>query len=217
MQELRDSFNILHVGAKKTGKTTESLKIMVDFWENQQKPCIVLDLNNHPSFQPLIPLSIEQVRHFNRRKHGNKPYYVFRPDADPMAVYGSVLEFCQAVAYYVRNSVVIYDDFTTYVEGNFHPLIKGLILGNRNACNDYIFNVHSFGDVGPFVLKHTEIYMIRDTADDPNDLPTKIPVRARSLVRQALIEVSRENRSVPEGKPRLAHRTINKDEGRFIK
>lgn len=224
MQELRDSFIILNIGSKKTGKTTASVRMLLDFWERQQKPCIVLDLKGHPSYANFIALNLEQVKRFYARKHGLKPFYVFRPDPDPMAYEASIIEFCQIVAMYVRNTVVLFEDFTTYLEGNFHPAIKGMILDNRNACNDYIFNVHSFGDVGPFVLKHSELYVIRETADDPYDLPTKIPYTIRPLVQKCLLEINAENnrnvgKTLPnqQPKPRLASRMIVKDEARIIR
>lgn len=214
MQELRDSFSVLHVGSKRTGKTTASLQMIVDFWEYQRKPCIVLDLSNHPSFDRFRRVTLEELPRLD--SFTGRKYFVYRP-TDPMNVYGEVLEFCQTLTQYVRNAAVVFEDFTTYFQGNIHPVIKNMLLGSRNACNDYVFNVHSFSDVGPFALNHCEVYIIRNTTDNPDDLPMKIPYSVRPLVAQAIREINRENRNVRDNQPRLAFRTVLKDEGRILR
>jgi len=214
MEELRESFSVLHIGAKKTGKTTASLAMMVDFWEHQRKPCVVLDLSNHPSFDRFRRIEIEDLPRLDQ--YTGRKYFVYRP-TDPMNLQNEILYFCQTLTQYVRNTVVVFEDFTIYLSGNVHPSIKNMILGSRNACNDYIFNVHSFSDLGPFALKHCEIYIVRHTIDNPESLTTNIPYAVRPFVAQAIREINRENRTVKEGKPRLAFRTILKDEGRILK
>lgn len=213
MSELRDSFSVLHIGAKRTGKTTASLQLIVDFWEQQRKPCIVLDLGNHPSFDRFRRVDLDDLPRLDRFE--GRKYFVFRPDA--MNVYQETLDFCQTVAQYVRNTAVIFEDFTTYLRGNIHPTIQNMMLGSRNACNDYIFNVHSLSDVGPFALNHCEIYILRHTTDNPDDLPSKIPYTVRALVATALREINRENAKVRDNQPRLAYRTILKEEGKILR
>lgn len=191
--------------------------MMVKFWEEQKKPCIILDLNNHPSFALFKTLTIDDIVSFSTRRHIGKPYYVFRPDISFRRKKDSVLEFCHVVNLYVRNSVVIFDDFTSYLEGNVHPIIEDLILNARNACNDCIFNVHSFSDVGPFALRHCEFYLIRHTVDSVTKPPNKIPEGILPLVKKMMEEIQRENRKLQDDEPRLAYRMINREKGKVIK
>lgn len=214
MQELRDSFSALHIGAKRTGKTTASLAMMVEFWENQRKPCIVLDLSRHQSYDRFKAVTLEdlpRLEQFTGRK-----YFVYRP-FDPMNIKYEVIQFCTMVTQYVRNTAVIFEDFTVYLAGNVHPTIQNMMLGSRNACNDYIFNVHSFSDTGPFALKHCEVYIVRHTVDNPDSLTPNIPYAIRPVVAQAIKEINRENRNIPTGEPRLAFRTVLREEGRILR
>ena len=209
MNQLRDSAAILHVGMKRTGKTTASLQMMVEFVEKQGKPVVVLDLGCHPSFDNFRRITLEELPKIHSLP--GKKYFVYRP-YESLQVFPEILEFCTMVSKYVRNAVVFFEDFTTYVEGNFHPIVKGLILNSRNSCNDYVFNVHSFSDVGPFILKHCEIYLVRETIDDPNNLPPKIPYTIRPTVKHALGLVLKENQ---RNRNKYAYRIIYKEENRI--
>nr|WP_293837772.1 hypothetical protein [uncultured Arsenicibacter sp.] len=199
--DLRPSSVFLHIGAKKTGKTQGTLNMIVDMWKRQRKPCIVFDIGGQSEYDDFIPLALDDLEFFNAMAD-QEPFPLYRvrslDDFD---------EFFLGIVEWVRNAFVVFEDATSYMVGNLPESHRRLLLGSRNHCNDYLFNLHSLAEPAPFLFRHAEYIILRRTSDVK--LPSKVPVPHK--IEKAMREIDAENRTLyPDPQmPKLAFRLID--------
>jgi hypothetical protein len=191
----------LHVGKKNTGKTYMTKQIMADFYAQNIKVLIV-DINGQEDYDGFNTITVDQIPFFRELD-----IVTVRDQWDKRRIF----EAMDYIHTYVRNTFVVLEDSTSYVKGNVNESIQRLVLNCRNACNDLLFNVHSFNRVGPFLYEHTDWYMIRETGDY---LPLEKKVAGSHKVEQAMAEIKAENRKLyPDVNgiktPKLAFRIID--------
>lgn len=193
----------LHIGAKKTGKTQGTINMAVDMLRQQGKPVLVLDKGRQSEYDDFHTLELQQVPQFTQLAGKTRyPLYKCRVSGED-----DIWEFFALVDEHVRNSFVIFEDATTYAVGNLPGSVRNLIVNSRNACNDYLFNLHSLSEPAPFLFRHSEFMILRRTSDQK--LPGKVPVPHKVL--QAMREIETENKRLyprPE-QPKLAFRVID--------
>lgn len=196
----RDSWVMLHVGAMRTGKTTGTRQMMTDMWEPpQRKPSLVFDSNNQKDYDDLIPISVDDLpRWAETWPRYARPWFVCR-DVDDLDWFFTYLH------QYVRNTFVVFEDATGYLNSKLTKTQLRPILNSRNACNDIMLNQHSLADVQPDLYRAAWWLWLRHTADG------EIPAKARMphLIGRALEEINAENqRLYPTGHNKLASRLI---------
>lgn len=197
----RTSSIFLAIGAKKTGKTQGSINIQVDMWKRQRKPVLVFDVGSQSEYDQYIPIMQDDISRFNRlADRETYPFFVCRDCED-------VDQFFRLVNQWVRNSLVVFEDATSYMAGNLSQPVRQLVLNSRNLCNDYLFNLHSLAEPAPFLFRHSEYIILRKTSDVV--LPNKVPVPHK--IERAMAELKAENeRLYPDPKqPKLAFRVID--------
>lgn len=204
MSDLRPSAIFLHVGAKRTGKTTETLSMIADMYTRQGKPTLVFDIGNQSDFDEFISLKLDEVEHFNAIASSNHGFPFFRCNTIDIDT------FFERVNRYVKNSNVVFEDSTSYMSSNLTGPKKRLVLNSRNLSNEYFFNLHSLGAASPDLYRYSEYMLLRQTNDDPNHLPAKLS-SARPRIRQAMLDIRAENALLyPEEKAaKLASRLIS--------
>lgn len=208
MSDVRTSSAFLHIGAKKTGKTFGTIEIAMDMLTNQRKSVLIYDPNNQSEYDRFTRIRITGVPKFFEKYNQDKgtpldkPKLVVCRDAE-------VREMFDTIFTYVRNAVIVFEDSTPYMAGNLPDYIQRVIFQSRNHGNDLIFNVHSLTEPAPFLFRHTEYIILRQTADNPHKLPTKVPVPFK--IKKAMLDIRAENEQLYPGptQPKLARRLIN--------
>jgi hypothetical protein len=200
----RTSSIFLHIGAKKTGKTQGTLNMAVDMFTRQGKPVLVLDKGRQEEYEKFHPIDLADIPNFNELARRVK-YKFFRCRVSSEQ---DILEFFTSVNQFITNSFVIFEDATSYAVGNMPRVMKDLILNSRNACNDYLFNLHSLAEPAPFLFRHSEYIILRRTSDVK--LTSKMPVVAKleRAIREIAIENNNKYNDYPE-QPKLAFRLID--------
>ncbi|GEM_PF-1093862 len=197
----RTSSIFLAIGAKKTGKTQGSINIQVDMWKRQGKPVLVFDIGSQSEYDKYVPITQAEIKGFNiladRQRY---PFFVCRDCED-------IDSFFTLVNQWIRNTLVVFEDATSYMGGNLSNAVERLILNSRNLCNDYLFNLHSLAEPAPFLFRHSEYIILRKTSDVK--LPSKVPVPHK--IEKAMAELKKENELLyPDPKqPKLAFRVID--------
>jgi hypothetical protein len=182
--ELRDAAVFLHIGAKRTGKTTATLNICRSMWQQQSKPVLIYNIGNQPQYNLFTELQIDDIPRFNKlASSAQYPFFQIKvADIDQLARF---------VITYVRNAVIVLEDATSYAVGNISKPFREMILANRNSGNDLIINLHSLADPAPFLFRTSEYIILRQTSDDPGRLMNKVP--AQNKVRAAMLEIREDN------------------------
>lgn len=197
----RTSSIFLAIGAKKTGKTQGCINIQVDMLKKQGKPVLVFDVGSQSEYNDYIPIPLDDISRFNRLAERERfPLFVCRECDD-------FDRFFTLVNQWVRNSLVVFEDATSYMAGNLSEPARKLILNSRNLCNDYLFNLHSLAEPAPFLFRHSEYVILRKTSDVK--VPAKCPVPHK--FETAMEEIDAENKRLyPDPKqPKLAYRVID--------
>ncbi len=188
--EERDALAWLQVGSKNTGKTQFTLQMMADMATKQGKPTLILDINNQSQYDGMRPIDLDEIELFNRvAAVARKPYFRCRIETE-----AEIDLFFTFVHLYVKNAFVVFEDCSSYMDGNLSQPKRTLILNSRNACNDLLFNGHSLGDMAPFLHKHVEMIVLRQTGDEIGSLPGK--VRNKHRVRALMAEIMEENEAL---------------------
>ena len=151
---------ILHLGGKKTVKTTYTSK-RIKRWLKLGKGVLVYDINNHPNFANVRQLTIAQLDYWNNKG------IIKVNDKD---IWG----FAAKVIDRVRNTLIVFDDATPYFSGNLPKIFEDMMLQSRNHCNDYFINIHDFRSPGPAVFAFSDFIVLRDTYEDWDDLPSNV-------------------------------------------
>ncbi len=177
-----------------------SLQMMDEFFQDGSgKRVLIFDINNQSEYDRFPCISVDNLPYWRNME----VVAVREPDR--------IDEFFDFVHFYIRNTLVVLEDSTSYMMGNFSKSIQRTILNSRNANNDLFFNVHSLGDPGPFLYKHVDWYILRETGDT-YPLPNK--VRAKAALESAMLQIKEENRRLYpdiEGvkTPKLAYRILD--------
>jgi hypothetical protein len=200
---LRTSSIILHIGAKKTGKTQGTLNMCRDMFIKQHKPVLLLDIGRQPEYETFIPIELEDVGQFNRLATRHKVPF-FRCRVEDLE---QTIRFFDLVNKNVRNSFVVFEDSTSYMRGNLPSKMQNLIFNSRNVNNDYLFNLHSLREPAPVLLAHSEMLVLRKTAD--GKLPTKVPVPEKIAAAMQAIKQENERLYPRADQPKLAYRLID--------
>ncbi len=197
-EQERSSEIFLHIGKRNTGKTFMTMQVLFEFRANGKR-VLIFDINNQSEYDKFRCITVDQL-----------PYW---RDMDIVTIRepDRIDDFFDHVHFYIRNTLIVLEDSTSYVMGNFSKSIQRAILNTRNANNDLFFNVHSLGDPGPFLYKHIDWYILRETGDE-FPLPTK--VRAKVKLEQAMKAIKAENKALHpdiDGRktPKIAYRVLD--------
>ncbi|MBO0951187.1 hypothetical protein [Fibrella forsythiae] len=184
MSQTRDASVFLHIGAKKTGKTTDTLNMCRDLWEHQQKPCLVYNIGNQSHYDDFQEIDLSDIPKFNALAARSKlPWFQIKT-IESDALFRSIVT-------YVRNAVIVLEDSTSYAVGNLSKPFREMILANRNSGNDLIINLHSLKDPAPFLFRSSEYIILRQTSDDPNKLPDKVLAPEKVIL--AMLDIRETN------------------------
>lgn len=202
--ETRTADAMIQAGAKNTGKTQATLTIMNTMVVKQGKPVLVLDINGQEQYNAFQEIRLDDIEFFNTLAR-RSPSQLFRCRIE---MESEIDLFFALVHLYVKNAFVVFEDCTSYMSGNLSQPKKTLILNTRNASNDILFNGHSLGDLAPFLLKNCETLLLRQTSDNMDALPPKVPCKRKVMA--AMHEIVTENRRLYSGvKYKLASRLID--------
>ncbi|MFT4033212.1 MAG: hypothetical protein QM669_12385 [Siphonobacter sp.] len=171
-------------GKKNTGKTYEVMALARYFNERKYNPkrIIVFDHSQNSSYD-----DITKVIPIKRLQYA-------LPKQDIVKVQDTDFDlFAEMCLLYVRNSVVVIDDSSAYFRGNVNDIRLRLLKSPKNNGNEYMFQCHSVGETAPRLLENIDMFILKETREDPNDLPGKLPGRNRiaPLIRYAK-EANRE-------------------------
>ncbi|WP_028664915.1 hypothetical protein [Runella zeae] len=176
----------LAVGKRNVGKTYTALQLATEFSirGSVRKHILVYDHTNNSSYNThnLIPLTLEQI------------IYLLPLQQEPIRgiVRGvEIDEFCEAVTHHVSKSSILFDDCGVLFRGNLTIAREKLLKTPKNNGNELIFQAHSIREIAPALLEQANMYILKQTVDDPENLPPKLI--ARREIGHLLTEVIREN------------------------
>jgi hypothetical protein len=174
----------LAVGKRNVGKTFTAMEMAIEIFlrENVPKSIIVFDHTNNSSYNTynLTPLKINQLK---KLKSGPLIRGIVRSD--------EIDEFAKTVTDYVERCTIVFDDCGVLFQGNLTKERKTLLKTPKNNGTELIFQGHSFRELAPALLEQSNMYIIKQTVDDPENLPSKLI--AREEIGFLLIDVIREN------------------------
>lgn len=174
----------LAIGTSDTGKTHTVMEMAYGFSERSRIPksIIVFDHTNNSSYHKynLRPLSLHDL------------YYI-RPEHLVRGIVQSddIDEFCRIVTMYIERCIIIFDDCGVHFRGNLTTDRESLLKTRKNNGTELIFQTHTFREIAPSLLDQTNMFILKETVDDPEDLPSK--VTAKREIGYLLIEIIREN------------------------
>jgi hypothetical protein len=182
--------NWIFVGKRNTGKTFSALQLSLFFrvgdYARNIKKIIVLDHANNSSYSEIGNiLTIEQLQY-------RQPLdLVCKVQTDDIEA------FCDILIKKIRNSVVIFDDAGTIFGGHLTDLQRLLLKTPKNNGNEYFFQFHQFGgvEIPPDMLRATNMFVVKETIDDFNDLPQK--VQPNMEIRYLLYKAKMDNEKLP--------------------
>lgn len=184
----------LAIGTRNTGKSFTSLNLAYSFHLRTKggKSIIIFDHTNNSTYDSFVSqygtlVSIEYLKENDIRADG---VYLVRSD--------EIDDFADAMVNYVRNSVIIFDDVGVLFNGNLSKMRGKLLKTPKNNFLELIFQAHSIREVAPALLDQVNMFIIKESRDDFDDLPSKLP--AQKEIAHCLFEVVRENVSLPSNK-----------------
>ncbi|WP_420154124.1 hypothetical protein [Siphonobacter sp.] len=192
--------NWMFFGKKNTGKTFEALEFAKHFFQRDVNPkrIIVFDHSNNTSYKEITDvIPMERLQWQLPKKAIVK---VQSDDFDTFA------EYCLM---YVRNAVVVIDDSSAFFQGNVRGTRLKFLKSPKNNGNEYMFQCHSVRETAPLLLENTDIFVLKETRDDANDLPTKLVGRNRII--PLMNELIEENDTYPSGQ-KWATRVYDQEE-----
>lgn len=172
-------------GKMNTGKTFEALEIARQLQRITNRPILVFDPNKNSSYTK----EFKQISLSNVAMGKMKP--LGRYKLSGMNEYDL---FFETVLDYVRNTIIVFDDCTSYMTGNVSSKIRQYIITSKNNENDSLFQFHNFEDMGPAILRSLQMLVIKEQSI--NTVPNKM--RNRPKVQILLDEVVAENESRPK-------------------
>ncbi|MCP1386430.1 hypothetical protein [Runella salmonicolor] len=171
-------------GKRNVGKTHTAMEIAQEFFlrSNVPKSIIVFDHTHNSSYNPyaLMPLTIGDL------------YFLPRQERIKGIVRSDDIDgFAQVVTEQVERCSILFDDCGVLFRGNLTRQREKLLKTPKNNGNELIFQAHSFREIAPALLEQANMYIVKETVDDPTNLPSK--VIARQQIGQLLIDVIKEN------------------------
>lgn len=206
----RSSVNILHLGDQNTGKSVFVRQMCQKQHEQNKMGVIVLDYAYQKEYSNIPTIKIEEIPYLKQLPFEKQMVKVHLRQNKQQEDFDN---FCHLVNFHTSNFFVVMEDLSSYTDALPRLPLKALINNNRNIGNDYVFTYHSFSEVPPFLLKKTQVFWIRQTLDDPADMPKKIPPMLKPRITEALKLVISENlrfHSEVPNQPKLAFRELIK-------
>lgn len=182
----------LVVGTRDVGKTYTAMKLAEDFHLRPAVPksIVVFDHSNNDSYEGygLLPLELHQIPFIDW--HSRPFQAIVRGEEEQFD------EFCHLMTQHSRLTSIVFDDCGIFFEGNLTRERKQILKTPKNNFNELIFQGHNYAEMAPRLLRESNMYIVKQTVDDPDDLPDK--VIAKRQIRQLMIEVIQENFTRPE-------------------
>ncbi len=183
----------LAVGKRNVGKTYTAMQIAEEFYlrENVPKSIIVFDHTNNSSYNDygLDPITLEQIMYV-------LPKYPYPIRAIVRGV--EIDEFAEVVINYVSQCSILFDDCGVLFRGNLTIPRQKLLKTPKNNGTELIFQAHNIREISPALLGEANMYIIKQTVDDPDNLPPKLI--ATREISHLLIETIKENFQMPPNK-----------------
>lgn len=175
----------LAVGKRSVGKTHTAMEMAYEFYlkPNVPKSILVFDHSNNSSYDPyqLMPLTIADLSKIPWRMQ--RIAGIVRSD--------DIEEFSHAVTNYVKRCTVLFDDCGVLFRANLTKKQGKMLKSPKNNANEMIFQAHSFREISPELLESSNMYIIKETVDDYEQLPQKLI--SRREISYLLVEVIKEN------------------------
>ncbi len=172
----------LVVGTRDVGKTHTAMKLAEDFFlrERAPKSIVVFDHSNNDSYlaYDLLPLELHQIPHINWQAYPFRA--IVRGEEEQFD------EFCHLMTQYSRSTCIVFDDCGIFFEANLTRERKQILKTPKNNYNELIFQGHNYAEMAPRLLRESNMYIVKQTVDDPDDLPDKLI--AKRQIRQLMIE-----------------------------
>ena len=131
----------------------------------------------------MIPLELHQIPLIDWRAYPFKA--IVRGDEEQFD------EFCRLMTHYSRLTCIVFDNCGIFFEGNLTQERKKILKTPKNNWNELIFQGHNYAEMAPRLLRESNMYIVKQTVDDPDELPEKVIAKRR--IRQLMIEVIQEN------------------------
>lgn len=178
-------------GKKNTGKTWESLRVAASFYYRERNPkkLLILDHTNNSSYAGFPSVDLNRLEYRLDMEFIGKVQVYSKAEID---------RFCQLVVENVRNTVVMFDDCGVLFRGVLSGAKERLLKSPKNNGNEYIFQTHSIRETAPALLEQIDVFVLKQTRDNYDDLPGKLP--ARREIGHLIGEVAEENRGNEDGK-----------------
>lgn len=181
----------LVTGSRDVGKTFTAMQLAEEFFLSPvcPKSIVVFDHSNNDSYlqYPLHPLTLPQIPQLDWLAYPFRA--IVRGDEEQFD------EFCHLMTHFSRRTCIVFDDCGIFFEGNLTQERKRILKTPKNNENELIFQGHNYAEMAPRLLRESNMYVIKQTTDDPDELPDK--VIAKKQVRQLMIEVIQENYQRP--------------------
>lgn len=174
----------LAVGKRNVGKTHTAMTIAEEFYYRNSVPksIIVFDHTNNSSYNQynLTPMTANQLTWLD-------PSQLIRAivRSDDIDFFASV------ITNYGWACSIVFDDCGVLFRGNLTLAKEKLLKTPKNNGTELIFQAHSIREISPSLLAAANMYIIKQTVDDPDNLPDKLI--ARREISHLLIETIKEN------------------------
>lgn len=175
-------------GKKNTGKTYEVMQFARYFNERAKNPkrIIIFDHSNNTSYA-----DVTDVIDMDRLRWQLPARAVVKVQSTDFDT------FAELVLMYVRNAVIVIDDSSAYFRNNVNDIRLRFLKSPKNNGNEYMFQCHSLRESAPLLLENIDIFMLKETRDQIEGLPAKVPGAKR--IELLLREIANENKLLPEG------------------
>jgi hypothetical protein len=174
----------LQIGAKDTGKSRFTLEFVVQMYQAQRVPCLVLDIAQQKDYQNFVNVPLEEIPNFNQlAKRAKSPFFKCQTT--------DVEAFVTVVNEFVRNTLIVMEDVSAHFKGSISRMKQDFILGNRNKGNDVLFNVHFIEATAESLWLNADMLILRKTVEQINRPSQK--TRVPHLIIKARKEIESEN------------------------
>lgn len=161
--------NYIFVGKKNSGKTHESLMLGLEFrkgvYRKINKAIVVFDHANNRSYEP-----IKKVIPLEALASPLKDGEIVKVQTDDIDT------FCDHMVKVQKNCVVNIDEAGVHFSGTLSKSREAFLKCPKNNGHEIFYQYHYFTGVEmpPPVIKMTDIFVIKETNDDYNNLPDKV-------------------------------------------
>ena len=130
---------ILNIGAKGTGKTTRTVKLILPFLKQDFKKIYIFDVN------------AEYYNLFSQNKN------VFC-----LQEFGDMINICNSDE---KNNLFIFEEASIFFSHSQQKNIVDFLVKQRHKNNDFIFNFHSLRIMPLYILDFSDFLMLGKTKD----------------------------------------------------